>query len=135
MPLLTSCRHFSVSKVMDQERFLNLVFEKYECNHWEAIGCGYSVHVRGCLESVVAGIRHLHFLAIVRGDIKPDNRLVELPKGVHNPISTRYVICTFDSAQPTGWKICGKYRTPFWSRTKKGRVDTLEEDDDWSAFN
>jgi serine/threonine protein kinase len=98
---------------MHQERVLTLVLENYECNLWEAIECGYSVHVRGCLESVVAGIRHLHSLAIVPGDIKPDNILVELPKGVHDPISTRYVICTFNSAQPTGWKICGKYGTPF----------------------
>ncbi|CAN9371447.1 unnamed protein product [Alternaria alternata] len=100
---------------MDQERVLNLVFEKYDCNLRKAIERGYPVHIRDCLQSIAAGTEHMHSLKLIHGNFKPENILVN-----------------------TQWKgsvIGGKYGTPFWSRDKRPGVDIVEEDDDWFGFD
>jgi serine/threonine protein kinase len=128
-------RNETINITMDQERVLNLVFEKYDCNLREAIERGYPVHIRDCLQSIAAGIEHMHSLKLVHGDVKPENILVKWSNSGHDAIALRYVIGDFDSTQWKGSVIGGKYGTPFWSRDKKTGVDIVEEDDDWFGFD
>ncbi|KAH6866641.1 hypothetical protein BKA58DRAFT_318370, partial [Alternaria rosae] len=117
---------------MEGERVLNLVFDKYDCDLWEAIWRGYAVHVRECLEAVASAIRH--YLGIVHGDIEPKSIFLSYSKAQYNATSTRYAVGDFDSGQPTGSVVDGKHGTPYWSQKKKVWIDTVEEDDDWCFF-
>ncbi|KAB2100169.1 hypothetical protein AG0111_0g11473 [Alternaria gaisen] len=128
-------RDETIDVTMDQERVLNLVFEKYDCNLREAIERGYPVHIRDCLQSIAAGTEHMHSLKLVHGDVKPENILVKWSNNAHDAMAMRYVIGDFDSTQWKGSVIGGKYGTPFRSRDKKPGVDIVEEDDDWFGFD
>ncbi|KAG9195909.1 hypothetical protein G6011_01030 [Alternaria panax] len=128
-------RNKTIKLSLDGKRMVSLVFERYEYNLWEAINRGFPVNVRSCLESVAAGIKHMHSLRLVHGDTKPQNIFIKMSDSASGALPTRYVIGDFDSTQWRCSVIAGKYGTPLWSRNKKTGVDFVEEDDDWNGFD
>ncbi|KAF1851060.1 uncharacterized protein K460DRAFT_423608 [Cucurbitaria berberidis CBS 394.84] len=119
---------------MASERVVNLVFKRYDCNLYEAVSRRQNLDVQCCLESIVAGIQHLHSLGIVHGDIKHQNIFVQYADEKSNLQPKRFVVGDFDSAHVKGSVIGLKLGTKVWTRPKVPGKDVAEEEDDWYAF-
>jgi hypothetical protein len=117
----------------DAERILKLVFKRYDCTLWDLVVHQQSVNVEQCLQSVAAGISHMHSLGLVHGDIKPKNIFLSAEDGKDPEQSLHYVIADFDSTHKAHSRIMLKSGELTWTRPKHDG-DYAEEDDDWYAF-
>lgn len=118
----------------DTERILKLVFKRYDCTLWQLVTHHQAVNVKQCLESIAAGIMHMHSRGMVHGDVKPKNIFASAEEGKDPKHSLLYVIGDFDSTHKTGSRIKLKSGDLKWTRRKRSG-DFAEEDDDWYAFN
>jgi hypothetical protein len=123
----------SVQIKLDTVRVIKLVFKRYDCNLFELIRSQPAVvDVHYCLESIAAGIVHMHDLGMVHSDIKPENIFVDVETSQSSSHSHKFVIGDFDSAAPTGSTAELKGGDKRWARQKNH--DVVEEEDDWYAF-
>jgi hypothetical protein len=115
------------------ERILKLVFKRYDCTLWELVTKDQAINAKQCLESIAAGIMHMHDLGMVHGDIKPRNIFASAEEGKDPELSMLYVVRDFDSTHKTGSRITLKSGDMKWTLRKRSG-DLAEEDDDWYAF-
>jgi serine/threonine protein kinase len=103
---------------LDTKRVMKLVFKRYECDLHELITPGIRIDVKYCLESLAAGLKHMHALELVHCDLKPANIFVEAD--YTNPSSQPYefVVGDFDSAAVTGSVSELKLGEMHWTRPK-----------------
>jgi hypothetical protein len=126
-------RNKTIKVPLNEERVLNLVYENYGCDLSYAIYRGWPVDVQACLDSVEAGIKHMHFRGLIHGSIgNPASILVKLRETVNGPVPTQYAIRNFKNTQCRG-KVAGRGR--YWSPAKMEYSATVEEDEDWFGFN
>jgi hypothetical protein len=113
---------------LDTERVMKLVFKQYECDLRELTTAGIRIDVKYCLESVAAGLKHMHALELVHCDLKPANIFVEANHT--NPSSQPYefVVGDFDSAAVTGSMSELKLGDMHWIRLRHDGI--VEEEDD-----
>jgi len=83
-----------------------LCFEKYGCTLYEKIKNAHTIDTAACLRSIEEGMKHLHSLGLVHGDLNP-----------HNVLSRRksFVITDFDSCTRQGEPIGLKGGTEGWT--------------------
>lgn len=107
---------------------VGLVFTRYDCTLHELVIRWKTFDVRQCLESIAAGIKFLHKMGIVHGDIRPHNIFVK------RRASTQFAVGDFDCAHDTSSVLTFKVGDPRWTRRKVLGKDVAEERDDWYGF-
>lgn len=125
------CRSSSgdMKAVFDTERVTKVIFKHYTASLQDWVLKGKPVDLTHCLKSIADGVEHLHSIGLVHCDIKPDNVFVD-----DTGERCEYVVGDFDSSAKTG-SICElKGGDRNWSRTKRTKIDTVEDEDDWYAF-
>jgi len=118
---------------LDTERVVKLLFKRYDCTLWDLVTHRQVVNMKQCLNSIAAGISHLHSLGIVHSDIKPKNVFVSREEGKDPEESLHYVVGDFDSCHRVGERMNLKSGHESWTR-KKRSGDRAEAEDDWYAF-
>jgi serine/threonine protein kinase len=115
---------------LDTERVHKLVFKRYDSDLQQLVKSRKNFDVRHCLQSIEAGIVHMHSLGLSHNDIKPENIFVECNGSKESSHRHEFVLGDFDSVAPFGWPIELKGGDTRWAKHKSS-ADAIEELDDY----